>query len=197
MPSAWARSVRSSQRRRRIPDSSAQLPASMISSRRHSAADGFIYPSPKTSAPCTRAASAAHSAADCIPFFSKGSDVLDGAHASVHARGQIKPPRPICPERLCRYSWGFLDVSTRRVHLLGRQPDASLDTCQARCCRRGRPERPSYCHGRSFSHAEDFWNSRSRGCLFKTFRNLGSCMQDTDRKAAQRQSSGLRMFGGR
>ena len=114
-----------------------------------------------------------------------------------HCNGQIKPPRPICPERLCRYSWGFLDVSAQRVHLLGRQPDASLDTCQARCCRRGRPERPSYCHGRSFSHAEDFWNSRSRGCLFKTFRNLGSCMQDTDRKAAQRQSSGLRMFGGR
>ena len=81
-----------------MPDSSAQLPASMISSRRHSAADGFIYPSPETSAPCIIAASAAHSAAECIPFFSKGSDVSDGAHASVHARRQIKPPRPICPE---------------------------------------------------------------------------------------------------
>ena len=66
-----------------MPDSSAQLPASMISSRRHSAADGFIYPSPETSAPCTRAASAAHNAAECIPFFSKGSDVSDGARASV------------------------------------------------------------------------------------------------------------------
>ena len=70
-----------------MPDSSAQLPASMISSRRHSAADGFIYPSPETSAPCTRAASAAHSAAECIPFGSKDSDVSDGAHASVHAGG--------------------------------------------------------------------------------------------------------------
>ena len=34
-----------------MPDSSAQLPVSMISSRRHSAADGFMYPSPETSAP--------------------------------------------------------------------------------------------------------------------------------------------------
>ena len=132
----------------------------------------------------------------CPPSPKAQTYQMEPVHRS-HARRQIKPPRPICPARLCRYSWGFLDVSAQRVHLLGRQPDASLDTCQARCCRRGRPERPSYCHGRSFSHAEDFWNSRSRGCLFKTFRNLGSCMQDTDRKAAQRQSSGLRMFGGR
>lgn len=196
MPSAWARSVRSSQRRKRMPDSSAQLPVSMISSRRHSAADGFMYPSPKTSAPAPEPPLQHTVRLTVYPSSPKAQTYqMEPMHRSTPGADQATTPD--LPRKALQVLLGISGCVHQRVHLLGRQPDASLDTCQARCCRRGRPERPSYCHGRSFSHAEDFWNSKSQGCLFKTFRNLGSCMQDTDRKAAQRQSSGLRMFGGR